>query len=156
MFKLRYSEGCQPAYMTEHSAACDLLAREAALLPPGKVVLVPTGVWIDSVEWDQVPTGFIPELQVRARSGLARKSSITLANGIGTIDADYRDEIGVLLINLGEEAFSIQQGDRLAQMALNLVARIPELPIGGLRTGGFGSTAVSSPAATSLAGPQSI
>lgn len=153
MFKLRCSEGCQPAYMTEHSAACDLLAREAALLPPGKVVLVPTGVWIDSVEWGKVPAGFIPELQVRARSGLARKASITLANGIGTIDADYRDEIGVLLINLGEEAFYIQQGDRLAQMALNLVARIPELPIGGLRTGGFGSTAVSK-ASTVSAAPQ--
>jgi len=143
MFKLRYAEGCQPAYMTEHSAACDLLAREAVVLPPGKVVLVPTGVWIESVEWDKVPVNFIPELQVRARSGLARKASITLANGIGTIDADYRDEIGVLLINLGEEAFTIQQGDRLAQMVLNLVARIPDLPIGGLRTGGFGSTLVS-------------
>ena len=142
MFTLRYHEGCQPAYMTEHSAACDLVAREAALLPPGKVVLVPTGVWIDKVEWDQVPENFIPELQVRARSGLARKSSVTLANGIGTIDADYRDEIGVLLINLGQEAFYIQQGERLAQMALNLVARIPGVPFGGQRTGGFGSTSV--------------
>ena len=150
MFKLRYLEGCQPAYMTEHSAACDLLAREAALLPPGKVVLVPTGVWIDSVEWEKVPVGFIPELQVRARSGLARKSSITLANGIGTIDADYRDEIGVLLINHGEEAFYIQQGDRLAQMVLNLVARIPGLPIGGERKGGFGSTSLFSSRSSSV------
>ncbi len=142
MFKLKYTEGCQPAYMTEHSAACDLVAREAALLPPGKVVLVPTGVWIESVDWQAVPEGFIPELQVRARSGLARKSSISLANGIGTIDADYRDEIGVLMINHGTENFYIQQGDRLAQMALNLIARIPGLPIGGQRTGGFGSTLV--------------
>ncbi len=143
MFKLRYSAGCRPEYMTEHSAACDLVAREAALLPPGKVVVVPTGVWIESVEWDKVPQGFIPELQVRARSGLARKASITLANGIGTIDADYRDEVAVLLINHGEEAYPIQKGDRLAQMVLNLVARIPDLPIGGQRMGGFGSTTPS-------------
>ncbi|MBC7533576.1 MAG: dUTP diphosphatase [Oligoflexus sp.] len=156
MFKLRYAEGCQPAYMTEHSAAADLVAREAALVPPGKVVLVPAGVWIDSVEWDNVPAGFIPELQVRARSGLARKSSISLANGIGTIDADYRDEVGVLLINHGEEAFIIQRGDRLAQMTLNLVARIPGLPVGGLRRGGFGSTAVSSATSPVSAAPQTV
>ncbi|RZA23416.1 MAG: dUTP diphosphatase [Proteobacteria bacterium] len=130
--------------MTEHSAACDLVAREAAMIPAGKVGLVPAGVWIESVDWAVVPEGFIPELQVRARSGLARKQAISLANGIGTIDADYRDEIGVLLINHGEETFVIQAGDRLAQMALNLVARIPGLPVGGLRVGGFGSTLVSS------------
>lgn len=144
MFKLRFAEGCEPQYMTEHSAACDLVAREAAMIPAGKVGLVPAGVWIESVDWAVVPEGFIPELQVRARSGLARKQAISLANGIGTIDADYRDEIGVLLINHGEETFVIQAGDRLAQMALNLVARIPGLPVGGLRVGGFGSTLVSS------------
>lgn len=144
MFKLRFAEGCEPQYMTEHSAACDLVAREGATVPAGKVVLVPAGVWIESVDWAMVPEGFIPELQVRARSGLARKQAISLANGIGTIDADYREEIGVLLINHGDESFEIKAGDRLAQMALNLVARIPSLPIGGLRMGGFGSTLVSS------------
>lgn len=144
MFQLRFAEGCEPQYMTEHSAASDLVAREAALLPPGKVVLVPAGVWIENIDWATVPQGFIPELQIRARSGLARKSSISLANGIGTIDADYRHEIGVLLINHGHEDFVIQAGDRIAQMALNLVARIPGLPVGGLRIGGFGSTLVSS------------
>ncbi len=144
MFKLRYEEGCEPKYMTEHSAACDLVAREGVKVEAGKVALVPTGVWIESVDWALVPEGFIPELQVRARSGLARKSGISLANGIGTIDADYRDEIGVLLINHGSDTFEIQAGDRLAQMALNLVARIPGLPVGGLRLGGFGSTSVSS------------
>jgi dUTP pyrophosphatase len=93
------------------------------------------------VEWSKVPTGFIPELQIRARSGLARKNAITLANGVGTIDADYREEIGVLLLNLGREPFKVQKGDRIAQMALNLVGRL-ELPIGGQRQGGFGSTSV--------------
>ncbi len=144
MFRLRFEEGCEPQYMTEHSAACDLVAREDAHLPKGQVILVPTGVWIESVDWALVPEGFIPELQIRARSGLAKKSSISLANGIGTIDADYRHEIGVLLINHGAEDFVIRKGDRLAQMALNLVARIPGLPVGGLRLGGFGSTLVSS------------
>jgi dUTP pyrophosphatase len=142
MFDLRFHEDCRPRYMTEHSAACDLLAREGLTLAPGEVVVVPTGVWIAAVRWNEVPAGMLPELQIRARSGLARKHAISLANGIGTIDADYRDEIGVLLINQGREAFTIQKGDRIAQMALTLVARLPQLDIGGLRTGGFGSTHV--------------
>lgn len=142
MFQFRFHEDCTPRYMTEHSAAADLVAREALVIAPGKVEIVPTGVWISEVEWSKVPDGFIPELQIRARSGLARKHSICLANGIGTIDADYRDEIGVLLLNLGKEPFSIQKGDRIAQMALNLVGRLTVLPVGGQRQGGFGSTSV--------------
>jgi dUTP pyrophosphatase len=141
MFQFRFHEDCTPRYMTEHSAAADLVAREGLVIEPGKVACVPTGVWIAEVEWPKVPEGFIPELQIRARSGLARKNSITLANGVGTIDADYREEIGVLLLNLGSEAFSIQKGDRIAQMALNLVGRL-NLPYGGQRQGGFGSTNV--------------
>ncbi|MFY7929885.1 MAG: dUTP diphosphatase [Oligoflexus sp.] len=142
MFDLRFHEDCRPKYMTEHSAACDLLAREGLSIEPGQVALVPTGVWIAAVRWNEVPHGMIPELQIRARSGLARKNSISLANGMGTVDADYRDEIGVLLINQGRETFTIQKGDRIAQMALALVARLPQLEIGGLRVGGFGSTHV--------------
>jgi dUTP pyrophosphatase len=141
MFQFRFHEECTPRYMTEHSAAADLVAREGLIIEPGTVACVPTGVWISEVEWSKVPTGFIPELQIRARSGLARKNAITLANGVGTIDADYREEIGVLLLNLGREPFKVQKGDRIAQMALNLVGRL-ELPIGGQRQGGFGSTSV--------------
>lgn len=141
MFQFRFHEECTPRYMTEHSAAADLVAREGLVIEPGTVACVPTGVWISEVEWSKVPTGFIPELQIRARSGLARKNAITLANGVGTIDADYREEIGVLLLNLGREPFKVQKGDRIAQMALNLVGRL-ELPIGGQRQGGFGSTSV--------------
>lgn len=140
MFELRYQDECKPQYMTEHSAACDLVAREDLLIAAGQVACVPTGVWIERVKWEEVPTGTLPELQIRARSGLARKHSITLANGIGTIDADYRDEIGVLLLNLGKEDFRIARGDRIAQMALNLVYRLPQLEAGGKRLGGFGST----------------
>jgi dUTP pyrophosphatase len=141
MFLFRFHEDCTPRYMTEHSAAADLVAREGLVIEPGKVVCVPTGVWISEVEWFKVPEGFIPELQIRARSGLARKNSITLANGVGTIDADYREEIGVLLLNLSSENFAIQKGDRIAQMALNLLGRL-NLPCGGQRQGGFGSTNV--------------
>ena len=141
MFQFRFHEECTPRYMTEHSAAADLVAREGLVIEPGTVACVPTGVWISEVEWSKVPTGFIPELQIRARSGLARKNAITLANGVGTIVADYREEIGVLLLNLGREPFTIQKGDRIAQMALNLVGRL-ELPVGGQRQGGFGSTSV--------------
>jgi dUTP pyrophosphatase len=141
MFQFRFHEDCTPRYMTEHSAAADLVAREGLVIEPGTVACVPTGVWIAEVEWSKVPQGYIPELQIRARSGLARKHAITLANGIGTIDADYRDEIGVLLVNLGREPFVIQKGDRIAQMALNLVGRL-DLPVGGQRQGGFGSTSV--------------
>ena len=141
MFQFRFHEDCTPRYMTEHSAAADLVAREGLTVDPGTVVIVPTGVWISAVEWEKVPVGYIPELQIRARSGLARKNGIALANGIGTIDADYRDEIGVLLINHSQAPFVIQKGDRIAQMALNLVGRL-DLPVGGQRQGGFGSTSV--------------
>ncbi len=143
MFELRYQDDCQPQYMTEHSAACDLVARESFTIEPAQVACIPTGVWISKVNWEEVPDGTIPELQIRARSGLARKHAITLANGVGTIDADYREEIGVLLINLGRVPFTIGKGDRIAQMALNLVLRLPRLPVGGKRVGGFGSTTPS-------------
>jgi len=126
--------------MTAHSAAADLYAREAASIPSQSTAKIATGVWIDKVDWALVPAGFIPELQVRARSSLAFKHSIMLANGVGTVDADYPDEICVLLFNAGKEPFTITPGDRVAQLALNLLCRLPELPIGGQRVGGFGST----------------
>lgn len=149
MIKLRSLENSAPAYQTELSAGADLKAREACIIPAGKTKLVPTGVWIEKIEWELIPTGFIPELQVRARSGLAYKHGITLTNGVGTIDADYPNEIGVLLWNTSEQDFTIHEGDRIAQLVLNLIARIPYLQIGGSqgleRVGGFGSTGASSP-----------
>jgi len=126
--------------MTEHAAACDLVARETVTVPARGVAKVPTGVWIADVAWDKVPSGSIPELQVRARSGLAFKHAISLANGIGTIDADYRDEICVLLVNHGEQEFVAQKGERIAQMAQTLVYPIECIPTKGKRAGGFGST----------------
>ena len=132
-----------PTYATAASAAADLRAAEDVVLAAGTRVRVPTGVWIDRVEWEKVPEGFVPELQVRARSGLAFKHGIMLTNGVGTVDADYPDEIGVLLYNSGSDSFMIRKGDRIAQVALNLVARIPGLTAGGERLGGFGSTGKS-------------
>ena len=140
MILLRWEEGCAPVYQSSFSAAADLHARAELTIPAGSRARVPVGVWIAKVLWDEVPEGMIPELQVRARSGLAYKHGITLTNGVGTIDADYPDEIGVLLSNTGDKDFIIKKGDRIAQLLMNLCHRIPELPVGGERSGGFGST----------------
>ena len=142
MLELRFYENCKPRYMTERSAACDLVARESSVLKPGQIIRVPTGVWIANVDWAIIAPDLIPELQIRARSGLAMRYGICLANCVGTVDADYRDEIGVLLINLGKEEFLVNQGDRIAQMTLCFVTRLKQLSTGGVREGGFGSTHV--------------
>ena len=142
MIKLRFSEGCEPTYATRESAGADLRAREDKTIPPGGRERVPAGVWIVGVDWDRVPAGQIPELQIRARSGLAFRHGIGLPNGVGTIDADYRDEIAVLLQNPGKDPFVIRKGDRIAQMMLNTVFRISELKAEGERSGGFGSTGI--------------
>lgn len=131
-----------PSYATTALAAADLRATCDLVIPAGERGKIPSGVWIDRVDWDKVPTGMIPELQIRARSGLAFKHGIMLTNGVGTIDADYADEICVLLYNSGKEPFTIQRGDRIAQITMNLVLKIPGLATGGARAGGFGSTGV--------------
>lgn len=131
-----------PQYATAASAAADLRAAEDLVIAAGARAKVPTGVWIERVDWDKVPSSMIPELQVRARSGLAFKSGIMLTNGVGTVDADYPEEICVLLYNSGTEPFLIKKGDRIAQLTLNLAHRIEGLPHGGTRAGGFGSTGV--------------
>jgi len=140
MFQLRFDESCAPSYMTEHSVGADLKARIDVTVAPGQRALVPTGTWIADVDWAKVPCGAIPELQVRARSGLAWKHGICLANGVGTIDADYRDEICALLLNTTEQAFTIKAGERVAQLVFAIAYRIDSLSVGGARGGGFGST----------------
>ncbi|CAK7043629.1 deoxyuridine 5'-triphosphate nucleotidohydrolase [Tissierella sp. P1] len=99
-----------PKYETEGSAGIDLQANidEPIELKPLDRALIPTGLFIS------IPKGF--EAQIRGRSGLALNHGITLANGIGTIDSDYRGEIKVILINLGKESYTINKGDRIAQM----------------------------------------
>jgi len=130
-----------PAYQTAHAAGLELLAAvpedDALTLQPGRYALVPTGLSI------ALPEGY--EAQVRPRSGLAAKHGITVLNAPGTIDTDYRGEIGVLLINHGAEPFTIRRGERIAQMVIAPVARaelvaVTELPSTARGSGGFGST----------------
>ncbi len=137
---LPHGEGLPlPAYATEHAAGADLLAAipDELTLAPGERALVPAGIAV------AIPSGY--EIQVRPRSGLAIRYGITCLNSPGTIDADYRGEIRVILINLGQEAFTIRRGDRIAQMILAAVERIawnpvPDLPPTQRGEGGFGHT----------------
>lgn len=110
--KVVTKSGVLPQYETEGSAGMDIRAylEEDMVIEPGKRALVPTGLFTE------IPAGY--EIQIRARSGLAIKFGIGLVNGIGTIDSDYRGEIKVPLINWGEEAFRISNGDRIAQMVV--------------------------------------
>ncbi|MGD9567932.1 MAG: dUTP diphosphatase [Sedimentibacter sp.] len=130
-----------PAYETKNSAGVDLQAyvENPVVLKPMERALVPTGIYIE------IPEGY--EAQVRARSGLAIKYGISLVNGIGTIDSDYRGEIKVILINLGDKDFVINNGDRIAQMVFikheqanfELVEKLGDTERGA---GGFGHTGV--------------
>ena len=140
--RLPHAEGLPlPAYETAHAAGMDLRAAvdEAAplTLAPGERALVPTGLAI------ALPEGF--EAQVRPRSGLAAKHGVTCLNTPGTIDADYRGEVKVILINLGQDAFEIRRGERIAQMLIAPVTRAVWTEVESLDdtergTGGFGST----------------
>jgi dUTP pyrophosphatase len=128
-----------PEAMTEHAAGADLRAAVAAsvTLAPGERRAVPTGFAL------ALPPGY--EGQVRPRSGLALRLGLTLANAPGTIDADYRGEVQVILVNLGREPVTIQRGDRVAQLVVAPVARpaweeVPELPPSSRGEGGFGHT----------------
>lgn len=110
--KVKTMSGVLPVYETEGAAGMDIRAYldEPVDIMPGKRALVPTGLFLE------IPTGY--EVQIRARSGLAVKYGIGLTNGIGTIDSDYRGEIKVSLINWGEEKFTVNNGDRIAQMVV--------------------------------------
>lgn len=126
-----------PSYETPGAAGLDLRAAEEATLSPGQRLLMPTGLAI------ALPDGY--EAQVRPRSGLAVKHGVTVLNAPGTIDSDYRGEIKVPLINLGQADFVISRGDRIAQMVIAPVTRIDWEPTQALDEtsrghGGFGSS----------------
>jgi dUTP pyrophosphatase len=139
---LPHGEGlARPAYQSAHAAGLDLVAAvpdDAPLtLGPGKYALVPTGLTI------ALPLGY--EAQVRPRSGLAAKHGITVLNSPGTVDADYRGEICVLLINHGDAPFPIRRGERIAQMVIAAVTQVELVAVAELSatergSGGFGST----------------
>jgi dUTP pyrophosphatase len=128
-----------PAYATDGASGMDVRAHleNAITLAPLERVLVPTGLFVE------IPTGY--EIQVRPRSGLAIRQGITCLNSPGTIDADYRGEIKIILINLSAEPQVIQPGDRIAQLVLQAVPRLSWTPAESLsetarNTGGFGHT----------------
>lgn len=137
---LPHGEGLPlPAAQTVDSAGMDLLAAvmEPLTIPPSRAVLVPTGLAV------ALPPGW--EFQVRPRSGLALRHQITVLNTPGTIDADYRGEIGVILCNFGSEPFIVERGARIAQMVLARYDRaewrvVEELPESERGAGGFGHT----------------
>jgi len=140
--QLPHGEGMPlPAYQTPDAAGLDLLAAipddQPLTLSPGQRALIPTGLVI------ALPAGF--EAQVRPRSGLAARHGITVLNAPGTIDADYRGEVAVLLINHGDAPFSIRRGERIAQMVVASVSQVElvateALPSTSRGAGGFGST----------------
>lgn len=137
---LPHGEGLElPSYATPGSAGCDLRAAigESLTLLPGGRALVPTGIVV------AIPAGH--EGQVRMRSGLALRHGLSLLNGPGTIDSDYRGEIGVILANLGSDPVTIARGDRIAQLVIAPVVqvrleKVEQLPETARDAGGFGST----------------
>ena len=135
----RLREACVPCYMTEQAAGVDLQAALDApfTLHPGERALVPTGIALE------IPPGY--EAQVRPRSGLALRHGIALVNSPGTIDADYRGEIGVILINHGSEPFTVANGERIAQLVFARFERARFVEVAQLAdstrgSGGFGHT----------------
>ena len=144
-----------PAYQSEHAAGLDLLAavgpEDSVTIAPGAYVFVPTGLTLE------LPPG--TEAQVRPRSGLAAKFGVTVLNSPGTIDADYRGEVQVLLINHGSEPFVIRRGDRIAQMVIASVVQaklVEAKALSATRRGacGFGSTGVAGPREKKPIAPQ--
>ena len=138
---IRRKAGCEdlplPRYMSEAAAGMDVCAAVDGelVLEPGDIQLVPTGLHV------AVPTGY--EIQVRPRSGLALEHGLTVVNAPGTIDADYRGEVGVIVGNIGRQPFTITRGMRIAQLVVAAVARadvqqVDELPETGRGEGGFG------------------
>lgn len=130
-----------PSYETAHAAGMDLRANlnSPVVLKPLERTLVPTGLFIE------LPVGF--EAQVRPRSGLAAKKGVTVLNSPGTIDADYRGEIKVILVNLSNEPFTIENGERIAQLVIAKHEQVSweqvsELAESGRGAGGFGSTGI--------------
>ena len=126
-----------PSYETIGSAGCDVRSIHSATINPGDKLLVKTGLHVE------IPIGY--EIQVRPRSGLAFSKGITVLNSPGTIDADYRGEIGVILINHGHEQVYLEDGERIGQLVLNKVEQIEWNPVLALAdtnrgSGGFGST----------------
>jgi len=141
--RIRRKDGCEdvplPRYMSEAAAGMDICAANAEplVIEPGQIRLVPTGLYLE------IPPGY--EGQVRPRSGLALKHGLTIVNSPGTIDSDYRGEVGIIVGNIGEQPYTVERGSRIAQLviapvvraATEIVAQLDETTRG---SGGFGHT----------------
>ncbi|MDR0623254.1 MAG: dUTP diphosphatase [Treponema sp.] len=143
LLRIVKKESCVPLpqYESEGAAGLDIRAflGSETVIPPLGRAQIPTGLFLE------IPPGF--EGQVRPRSGLAARRGVTVLNSPGTIDSDYRGELKIILINLGSESFTVQNGDRIAQLVLSPVCRAPVLEAESLSvtergSGGFGSTGV--------------
>lgn len=139
LVKLKFNSGAakQPKYQTEGAAGMDVCSIKNVVLRPGDNAIVPTGLSFE------IPVDY--EIQVRPRSGLALKHGITVLNSPGTIDSDYRGELGIILMNLGKNDFHIEIGDRIAQIVLCPVVKMEFEIVNDLSdtdrgSGGFGST----------------
>tara|TARA_Y100000739_G_C20603328_1_gene464086 strand:+ start:1459 stop:1890 length:432 start_codon:yes stop_codon:yes gene_type:complete len=137
---LNKSNNPNPSYSTVNSAGMDIrafLKKEKTILPGDKII-IDTGIFVE------IPTGY--EIQIRPRSGLSFKNGITVLNTPGTIDSDYRGEVKVILINLSKEKFTINNGDRIAQMVVNKYEQVKWQEVDSVseteRKGGFGSTGI--------------
>lgn len=136
-----HKKGLQPIYGSKHAAGADIKAdiESTQIIKPRNSSIIPTGLFIE------LPDGY--EAQIRPRSGLAAKKSITVLNSPGTIDSDYRGEISIILINHGENDFVINRGDRIAQMVIAPVVQAEFIQVDSLNKsvrgeGGFGSTGI--------------
>ena len=141
IIKIKSLSGLLPEYETAGSAGMDIKAylEEPITIGPGERKLVPTGLFME------IEPGY--EVQIRARSGLALKKGICLANGIGTIDSDYRGEVGIILLNCGSEPFVVDNGDRIAQIVVLKYEKADFIQVEALNDtargeGGFGHTGV--------------
>jgi dUTP pyrophosphatase len=141
--KIRRSKGCHdlplPAYQTDNAAGMDVYAavKDDVIIPPHEARLIPAGFHIE------IPPGY--EAQIRPRSGLALNHRIAILNSPGTIDSDFRGAVGIILFNLGEKAFTVRRGDRIAQMVFGKIERAelvaaPRLSSTRRGRGGFGHT----------------
>jgi len=131
-----------PRYMSDHASGLDICAavEQPVVLQPGDIRLIPTGITV------AIPPGY--EIQVRPRSGLALKHGLTIVNAPGTIDSDYRGEVGIILANIGRQPFTVERGMRVAQLVVQSVVRAqlveqPSLDDTTRSTGGFGHTGVT-------------
>ena len=137
IIRVKNEGGILPHYQTPHASGADVCAASDATIQPGAVALIPTGLFVE------IPEGF--EIQVRPRSGLAAKHGVTVLNAPGTIDADYRGEVKIILVNHGKELFEVKKGDRIAQLVAHKVERMEFVRSDQLKEtsrgrGGFGST----------------